>query len=266
MSKLTLIAAATLAGAALSPLPAAAAYNPLNPDIRTGVVCRPGATADFRSGVLRCSTTRTVELESICSGVTFAGNGDIGLNSRVIKLATAGVDQCVGFNGAHADSVMRPPVPGIDPAPTPGTYTRVVNPNGPDKFTAQQVVYEYPQGRLFVGDARNGVGCASGFEASNTADGRGLACIKPALAVGATCDGGFHVEHVEGPDLCVKAGRDLFGNATRTVGQYTIPEGVGYVGFMGNPADHGWKLQRDAQGRADNWSQRDDQYVFAHAR
>jgi hypothetical protein len=266
MNKLNLIAAAaTLAGAILSPLPAAA-NNSQDSDIETGVVCRPTTEAEFHNGVLRCSKPRTVELESICSGVTLSGTGEIGGNIRVLRLTTAGVDQCVGPLGVHADSVMRPPLPGLDPAALPGVYTRVVNPSGPDKFTAQQKMYEYPQGRLFVGDASRGVGCSNGFTATSTSHGRGLACVKQGRAVDATCDGGFSIKHVDGVDKCTKTDRDFFGNLVVSHGQYTIPKGVGYMGFMGNPANHGWKLKSDAEGHADQWEPKEPQYAYATAR
>jgi len=248
-------------GAALAP----AAATAQAPSPETGVTCRPGTTAEYNSGVLRCRVTETVRLASICSGVVFASNGDINLNTRVLRMDVANVDQCIGPNGARADSVMAPPIPGVHPAPTPGTYRRVVNATAADVFVATKVSYEFPQGWLFVGDANRGVVCKNGFRPESTNGGRGLRCVKVEEKV-ATCDGGFVVERRTGTDRCVKRERDFFGNLVTTYGQYTIPANAGYLGIMGDPSRHGWRLLTDRNGTTDHWRKGNPDYQFAHVR
>ena len=262
MHLFTTIAAASVAAVAtLAATPAAAQV----PTPQAGVVCRAGTQPEFENNVLRCRSERRVELPSICSPVAFAGNGDIQLNTRVLKLEATGSDVCVGPNGARAASVMRPPVPGVDPAPTPGTYRRVVDANGPDVFVAEQVQYEFPQGLPFIGDAGRGVTCKHGFNEEQFAGGRGLRCVKQEVQT-ATCDGGFEIERRSGADRCVKRERDVFGNMQTTIGQYTIPAGVGYIGLMGNPAQHGWRLDTDRARNVDSWVKADRHYAFAEVR
>jgi hypothetical protein len=234
---LILAAIATAAAAAFVPGQAQAQV----PDAERGVTCRAGTDALYDNGVLRCRAERTVTLQSICSAVDFKPNGDIVGNHRVLRLETAGVDQCVGLNGARADSLMRPPVPGVDPAATPGTYRRVVDPNGADVFVATQVTWEFPQGgglNFAGGDPQRGVACPGGFDPERRDNGRTLRCVKQEVRM-ATCDGGYEIQRRSGTDRCIKRERDFLGNLHTTVGQYTIPANAGYIGLAGNPAPGG---------------------------
>lgn len=253
---LSLISTAVLAATAFSATPAAAQV----PNPEAGVTCRAGTTADFNNGSLRCSTEREVRLESICSVVTVNRRAEVGVTLRDLDPRpplTAGVDQCISATGTRTPSVMRPPVPGVDPLARPGVYERVVNPTGPDVFVAQQTAYEFPQGWAFVGDPSRGVTCGNGFDAERVGT-RGLRCVKQEVKL-ATCDGGFSIDRRNGRDLCTKT--NLLGN--REIGQYTIPSGVGYIGLAGNPASNGWRLDMDRSGERDYWIKRERQFAFA---
>lgn len=245
--------AATLStvGAAVLTALAAAPVHAQLPSPEAGVTCRVGTTAQLSNGVLRCRVTEEVRLASICSPVVFAGSGDVNLNVRLV-MRTAGVDQCVAGTGASRDSVMAPPVPGLHPEARPGVYRRVVNASAADVFVATKISFEFPQGSVYVGDASRGVTCGAGFNVDPINSGRGIRCIKTEEKV-ATCDGGFSVERRSGVDRCVKQERDLFGNLRTTIGQFTIPSNAGYVGLMGNPANHGWTLLTDRASTADHW-------------
>ncbi len=255
---LSLIAAATVAAAFTSTPATAQVPNP-----ETGVSCRVGTTAVFTGDTLRCRTERRVELESMCSIVTVNARDQVGVTLRSPHprpSITTGVDQCISARGDRTPSVMRPPVPGVDPAATPGTYQRVMNPSGPDVFVATQSVYEFPQGWVFVGDASRGVTCGNGFEADRVGSRR-LRCVKQEVKL-ATCDGGFNVDRRNGRDICTKT--NLLGN--REIGQYTIPANAGYIGLMGNPANNGWQLDIDRSGNRDHWIKSDRQFAFASVR
>lgn len=261
---LILAAIATAAAAAFVPGQAQAQV----PDAERGVTCRAGTDALYDNGVLRCRAERTVTLQSICSVVDFKANGDIVGNHRVLRLETAGVDQCVGLNGARADSLMRPPVPGVDPAATPGTYRRVVDPNGADVFVATQVTWEFPQGgglNFVGGDPQRGVACPGGFDAERRDNGRTLRCVKQEVRM-ATCDGGYEIQRRSGTDRCIKRERDFLGNLHITVGQYTIPANAGYIGLAGNPAQHGWTLLDDHSGNSDFWRRNERSFALAARR
>lgn len=246
-------------GALLAATPALAQVP--SPD--AGVTCRAGTAAEYNNGVLRCRAEEQVRLASICSPAAFSNRGDINLNVR-LELRTGGVDQCAVPGGLSVDSLMAPPLPGVHPAATPGVYRRVVNATGADVFVATKVAYEYPQGALFIGDASRGVACGNGFSSERIAGGRGLRCVKVEEKL-ATCDGGFSVERRAGVDRCIKRDRDLFGNFTTVVGQYTIPANAGYVGVMGSPANHGWQLMTDRVNSTDHWRKGSPSFQFPRA-
>jgi hypothetical protein len=253
---LNLISTAVLAAAALATAPAVAQV----PNPENGVACRAGTTPEFSGDTLRCRTERRVELQSMCSILTVDPRDkvDVTLRSPDPRPAsTAGVDQCLSARGDRTPSVMRPPVPGVDPAATPGTYQRVVNPTGPDVFVATQTVYEFPQGWPFIGNASRGVTCGNGFDAERV-NSNGLRCVKQEVKL-ATCDGGFSIDRRNGRDVCFKT--NLLGN--RETGQYTIPADAGYMGFTGNPSSNGWRLDEDRSGNRDYWIKRDRQFAFA---
>ena len=72
------------------------------------------------------------------------------------------------------------------------------------------------------------------------------------------------VERRTGRDLCVS--KDITGN--RVVGQYTIPVNAGYVGAMGDPAQHGWTLDTDrtGHGNVDYWLKNGTVFKYPVAR
>jgi hypothetical protein len=224
-----------------------------------GVSCSSGAEAEVSGGVLRCERTRRVELESICSPAAFSAAG-VTVNTN-ITMDPIGRDQCLAtVTGQKVPSVMRPPVPGVDPPS--GAFRREVNASGPDKFVATQVSFEFPT-KLppYLGDASRGVRCPSGFETAVVNNGRGIRCER-SVERRAICDGGFTVDRNPGRDLCTS--RDLFGNLV--TGQYTIPENAGYVGVMGNPSTHGWALAQDHRGDVDFWIKRQKEFRYPDPR
>ncbi len=220
---------------------------------RDGVRCPDGTQAEISRGALRCK--RFAELESICSPVVFGRgvNGNITMDSR-------GVDQCLAVvTGETRPSVMRPPVPGVDPPAR--TFRRVVNPTGPDKFVSTEASFAFPEKMPpYLGDASKGVVCPSGYErkAIESRSDRLLGIRCEELPKRAVCDAGWSIDREDGRDRCKS--RDLLGNLV--IGQYTIPENAGYAGVMGNPSSHGWTLETDRNGITDYWARRVKAFRF----
>jgi hypothetical protein len=257
---------------------------------RDGVSCPTGADASVQQGVLKCAVTLEHIRLSMCPRADYP---------NYTQIEIRGVDQCkpqvVPLQGkASVDSAMTPlPVetrvarlnrPVSDPAvisalgvfaavpPADSAYQRRIDQVSQDRFIAIQVVYVWPKGMPLpstVGhDPKNGVACPSGFDAT-VLDGRGLRCSDTVIHK-AGCDSinplnplsPWTVERRTGRDLCVS--KDVTGN--RVTGQYTIPVNAGYVGAMGNPAQHGWALDTDRSGNVDYWVKNGTVYKYPVAR
>jgi hypothetical protein len=255
-----------------------------------GVFCPPGTDANISSGVLKCPVTLEHIRLSMCPRADYP---------NYTQIEIRGVDQCkpqvVPLRGkASVDSAMTPlPVetrvarlnrPVSDPSvisalgvlavipPADSAYQRRVDQVSQDRFIATQVVYVWPKGMPLpstVGhDPRNGVACPSGFDAT-VLNGRGLRCSDTVIHK-AGCDSvnplnplsPWTIDRRTGRDLCVS--KDLTGN--RVTGQYTIPVNAGYVGAMGNPAQHGWTLDADRSGNVDYWVKNGTVYRYPVAR
>lgn len=259
---------------------------------RDGVSCAVGADASISGGVLKCSVTLEFVRLSMCPRVDFPNYTQIELR---------GVDQCkpqvAPLQGkASVDSAMTPlstepritginlpvtdlkvvstfgvivPIPPADSA-----YQRRTDQVSQDRFIADKVVHIWPRGMPMpatVGhDPKNGVACPSGFE-TTVLDNRGLRCSDTVVHK-AGCDAvnplnplsPWTIERRTGRDLCVS--KDITGN--RVVGQYTIPINAGYVGAMGNPAQHGWTLDTDrtGHGNVDYWLKNGTVFKYPVAR
>lgn len=282
MKRSLLILAATVA--------ASASADPVQAAERDGVSCPAGADASVTNGVLKCSVALEFVRASMCPRLDYP-------NYTQIELA--GVDQCkpqiAPLSGrAAVDSAMtplsaEPRVVGLGrsvtdpkvvatfgvmvPIPPPDSaYRRRTDAVSQDRFIANQVVHLWPAGmplQATVGhDAKNGVGCPSGFE-TTVLGARGLRC-SDTVARKAGCDGvnplnplsPWTIDHRGGRDLCLS--KDITGN--RVTGQYTIPVDAGYVGAMGNPAQHGWTLAVDRSGDTDYWIKDGTLYRYPVAR
>ena len=220
-----------------------------------GVTCPSDTQASLVNGVLKCSKKKV--LASMCTGVFVSSKTGINITSNVV-MNPIGSDKCLAVvTGELRDSVMAPPTPGIDPAPS--AFHRVINQTAPDTFEATQ--YVYPLGAIYVGDASHGVSCPSGFGAVGIDNNRGLRC-EATLVKTAGCDLPYAAERHTGTDLCVYV-QDLGITTARFVGDYTIPLNAGYTGIMGNPADHGWTLDRDRSGNVDSWTAHSFRYAVA---
>jgi hypothetical protein len=216
------------------------------------------------------------------------------------QIELRGVDQCkpqvAPLHGkASVDSAMTPMstepriarlnLPVTDPKvlstvgvivhipPADSAYQRRTDQVSQDRFLASQVVYLWPRGMPVAStvghDPKNGVACPSGISTVVLVGQRGLRCIDAEVRK-AGCDGvnplnpisPWTVERRNGRDLCVS--KDITGN--RVTGQYTIPTNVGYLGVLGNPADHGWTLDTDRSGNIDYWVKKEAVYKYPVAR
>jgi hypothetical protein len=244
---------------------ALASATPAHASERDGVSCPANTDAAVSNGVLKCAVTLEYERGSVCPQ---------GIYVNYTQLEAAGNDQCKPqgalINGkASVDSAMSPvPLPprlkghsnipgdimsylnvvgaAVLTPPPASAYARVVSPTSGDKFIAHKVVHLWPKDMPIqetVGhDAKNGVACPSGFD-TTVLGGRGLRCSDTVVKK-AGCDAGWTIERKTGRDVCTQ--KDLLGNTV--TGQYTIPLEAGYVGAMGNPAQHGWTLDTDRTG------------------
>jgi hypothetical protein len=251
--------------------------DPASGTERDDVICPAGTTANLANGVLKCSVILTYTRGSICPPLKFP---------NYTQIDVAGADQCKPQvttidNKAAVASAMTPPparvtmpqgtAPGLETfvngvvQPPDSAYTRQVNATGPDAFVARKTVFVWPDGLPLpntVGHSPDsGVSCPSGFDTDPIQNGRGLRCSDTVVKK-AVCDAGWTIERKSGRDLCTN--RDLLGN--RVIGQFTIPENAGYVGLMGNPAQHGWTLDTDRSGNVDYWVKNGTVYRYPVAR
>ncbi len=252
MTPTTFLKIATAAAIACMALPTHAALS-------DGVACAAGTDAQLSNGVLKCRKEERKVLESICSPLAFSTQG-IKLNGNV-TMDPSGSDQCLAaVTGQKVASVMRPPVPGIDPPAS--AFSRVVNASGPDSFVATQVSFSWPERfpleRQLGRDASRGVECPNGFETDAIAGNRGIQCEK-------------REERNADCDALWKINRDVDGNKDacfldtpigRTKGNYTIPKGLS--GITGNPESHGWNLQ--VKNGVDQWVKERKEYSHPNAR
>lgn len=270
MTRTNLFAALALVASVLTGLAQA--------DERDGLFCASGTDADISNGVLKCSVTLEYLRLSMCPRVDFPNYTQIELR---------GVDQCkpqglplhgkasvesamtpltteprvVGMNRPISDPKVLATVGVIVPIPpADSAYQRRTDAISQDRFVAHQALYFWPIGMPLpstVGhDPRNGVTCPAGFAIEVLGGQRGLRCVDAEVRK-AGCDGvnplnplsPWTVQRRTGRDLCVS--KDISGNSV--TGQYTIPIDAGYLGVMGNPADHGWTLHTDRSGNVDYW-------------
>jgi len=267
---------------------------PASASERNGASCPNITEASIEQGVLKCWVTLEYVRASMCPRVDYP-------NYTQIELA--GVDQCkpqgMPLHGkASVDSAMTPlstaprfissrakavvtdPIGtlstlgavAINPPPA-SAYERQIGSNSQDKFAARLTVHVWPTGMPVtstVGHSPSrGVACPAGM-ATEMLDGmRRLVCIGADVHK-AGCDGvnplnplsPWTIERRTGRDLCMST--DITGN--RVTGQYTIPTNAGYVGAMGNPAQHGWSLDVDRSGYADYWVKNGTIYKYPVAR
>lgn len=283
--KRTLAILATALAANVSTSPALASE-------RDGVSCPTGSEASVSNGVLKCSVMLEFVRLSMCPRVDYPNYTQIELR---------GVDQCkpqvAPLQGkASVDSAMtplsaEPRIAGINLpvtdlkvvstfgvivpiAPADSAYQRRTDQVSQDRFIANKVVHIWPRGMPLPAtaghDPKNGVACPSGF-ATTVLDNRGLRCSDTVVHK-AGCDvvnplnplSPWTIERRTGRDLCVS--KDITGN--RVVGQYTIPTNAGYVGAMGNPAQHGWSLDTDraGHGNVDYWLKNGTVFKYPTAR
>jgi hypothetical protein len=166
----------------------------------TGVTCPAGYNAVISNGQkkLVCEKIEVITLDSHC-----------GIGS----MDSAGSDTCLPIGaGNRKPSGIFGWIPGVHPPMD--QFRRVVVANGPDKFTANQKVYAYPEGAVYVGmNPSRGVSCPGSFDGDKRDDGRGIRCDKVvANNVAADCDNfaglGWTLEVDErgNQDLCVGGG------------------------------------------------------------
>jgi hypothetical protein len=225
-----------------------------------GVRCPSGFTAEISDGnrKLVCSKTATYQLDSICSPVLLGPSGAKG--SANVVMEPTGSDTCLAaVTGNKVPSVMSPPQPGYPPA---SSFTRQVNPSGPDKFVSTRKEYKYPEaGPVYVGDASNGVKCPSGYDGDKVHDGKGIRCDKyDGPPKPADCDGigagpvavgwQWKQDHASGgEDRCVPVGTGPHGP--------TKPQGMTKVQHdLERQSDEiGWVLDKKS-GARDTWQRK----------
>jgi hypothetical protein len=251
----TALAAITTAVAATLVMPA-----PAHAGEQQGVRCPDGFEAHVSDGNRKLVCSRRYTLQSICSPAVFAAPG-VKFNANVVMDPVGrdgGVDQCLAVGtGKKVDSVMSPPLPGY---PALATFERKKHPTGPDRFESSQTEYAFPVGGPdFIGDARKGVQCPSGFDGDKRFEGRGIRCDRNDGAPRrADCDGvqagivsigwELKVDRRSHEDRCVPSGSGSDGP--------TKPEGMTKVQHDAERAldNIGWVL-KDRDGR-DQWQRK----------
>ncbi|MCX8003821.1 MAG: hypothetical protein N2688_02520 [Burkholderiaceae bacterium] len=230
-----------------------------------GVRCPDGFQAQITDGnrKLVCKKTSQVRVEPVCSPLAFSAKG-IAITGNVV-MDTRGPDKCLApVSGQTAEPVFT----GLPVGATDYTVTRTsVDPNGTDTYMATVHTYAFPErGPMYVGDAKKGVSCPSGYDGDKVFDARGIRCDRldgpPKLA---DCDGlhagvvsvGWRlaVDHRGNEDRCVPTAGGSDGP--------TKPEGMTKAQHDAERArdDVGWVLE-DRNGR-DRWQRK--VYVFPRA-
>lgn len=155
-----------------------------------GVRCPDGFEVTIGSDNRSLICGRPFTLKSICSPIAFSSKG-LKVSGNIV-MDSKGSDRCLAVaTGSATASVMEPPRPGY---PAPGTFKRVVDANGPDRFVAPGREFAFPVDGpdYLIGDRSKGVRCPAGYDGDRRFNGRGIRCDKwdgPARA--ADCDFGW---------------------------------------------------------------------------
>lgn len=213
----------------------------------TGVTCPATYAATISNGErkLVCEKTEVITLPSDC------GNG---------AMDAAGSDTCFPQGSGNKTPSK---IGGWNPLmhPPKEQFRRVVNPTGPDTFTANKQVYAYPEGATYIGlDASRGVSCPSGFDGDKRRDGRGIRCDKVVRNnVEADCDNFMGLGWTYRPDDAGTLDRCVGGGGTGP----TKPRGMTKAQFDVEDALPQIKWHLMQQAGADKWKKKE--YAFPQA-